>query len=99
MEVMTSFCLILFTTSMPSRHLAEDGVHLVEVRLGRVGDEELAAAGVLAGVGHGQGAGRVLVGVEMGLALDLVPGPAGADPRVVRLLGERIAALDHEVRR
>ena len=72
MELITSFCLILFTTSMPSRHLAEDGVHPIEVRLGRVADEELAAAGILAGMGHRQGAGHVLVGVEVGLALDLV---------------------------
>ena len=79
-------------------HLTEHRVHLVEMRLGRVADEELAAAGVLAGVRHGQGAGHVLVGVEVGLALDLVARAAGADARVARLLGERIAALDHEVR-
>src|SRR5687767_12128007 len=52
---------------------AEDRVQAVEVRSGGVGDEELAAAGVLAGVGHAQRAGRVLLGVgRAGLALDVV---------------------------
>ena len=40
------------------RHLAEDGVAAVEVRLRREGDEELAAAGVGAGEGHADGAPR-----------------------------------------
>ena len=97
MEVMTSFCLMLLTTSIPWRHLAEDGVDPVEVRLGCVADEELAAAGVLPGVRHRERPGHVLVGVEVGLALDLVAGAAGADARVVGVLRERIAALDHEV--
>ena len=94
---MTSFCLILFTTSMPWVHLAEDRVNLVEMRLGGVGDEELAAAGVLAGVGHGEGAGGVLVGVQVGLALDLVARARRCRPGDCGLLGERIAALNHEV--
>src|SRR2546425_13146241 len=34
--------------------LSENGVDSVKVRLGRMTDEELAAAGVLPGVGHGQ---------------------------------------------
>src|SRR5438445_682047 len=34
--------------------LSENSVDSVKVRLGRMTDEELAAAGVLAGVGHGQ---------------------------------------------
>ena len=71
---------------------------LVQVGLGRVGDEELAAAGVLPGMRHREGSRGVLVGVEVGLALDLVARPTGADPRVGRILRERIAALNHEVR-
>src|SRR5690606_4722303 len=51
--------------------------------------EELAATGVLAGVGHREGAGLVAVRVALGLALDRVAGPAGAGA-----LGA--AALAHE---
>src|SRR5690606_21886908 len=81
----------------PLGHLAEDGVDPVEMRLRRVGDEELAAAGVLAGVRHRQRARVVLVRVARSLALDLPAGTAGANPRVAGILGERIATLDHEV--
>src|SRR3954469_12577339 len=63
-----------------------------------VGNEELAAAGVFSGVRHGEGSSRVFVSVEVSLALDLVAGPAGADARIVGILGEGIAALNHEVR-
>ena len=77
--------------------LAEDRVNLVEMRLGAVADEELAATGILAGVGHGESAGGVLVGIKVGFTLDLVAGPAGPHPSVVGVLGQRIAALNHEV--
>src|SRR5439155_4671535 len=50
--------------------LSENGVDSVKVRLGSMTDEELAAAGVLPGVGHGQGPRDVLVDVLLGLALD-----------------------------
>src|SRR5216117_2461217 len=50
--------------------LSENGVDSVKVRLGRMTDEELAAAGVLPGVGHGQRPRDVLVDVLLGLALD-----------------------------
>jgi hypothetical protein len=80
------------------RHLAEDGMDLVEVGLRRMGDEELAATGVLAGMRHGECPRGVLVSVQVGLALDFVPRPPGADPRVPGLLGERIPTLNHEVR-
>src|SRR5438034_3069687 len=43
--------------------LSENGVDSVKVRLGSMTDEELAAAGVLPGVGHGQGPRDVLVDV------------------------------------
>src|SRR5437899_757085 len=76
--------------------LSENGVDSVKVRLGRMTDEELAAAGVLAGVGHGQRPHHVLVDVLLGLALDSVTRPAGAD---APLPGLRIgvASLNHEV--
>src|SRR6266849_5064157 len=59
-------------------------------------DEELAAAGVLTGVGHGQRPGDVLVDVFLGFALDGVAGPAGADAPLSALrIG--VASLNHEV--
>src|SRR6476646_1447159 len=67
----------------PLTDLPEHRVNPIEMRLRRVADEELAAAGVFARVGYGQGAGHVLVGVEVRLALDLVARPAGADPGIV----------------
>src|SRR5206468_11409907 len=76
--------------------LSENGVDSVQVRLGGMTDEELAAAGVLSGVGHGQRPRDVLVDVLLGLALDGVTRPAGAD---APLPGLRIgvASLNHEV--
>src|SRR5438093_327070 len=59
--------------------LSENGVDSVKVRLGGVTDEELAAARVLAGVGHGQRPRHVLVDVLLGLALDGVARPAAPD--------------------
>src|SRR5208282_2452403 len=53
-----------------------------------VGDEELAAAGVLARMGHGERARRMLLRVD--LALDLVAGAAHAGSRGT-------TALDHEI--
>ena len=46
----------------PLGHLAEDGMHSIEMGLGGVGDEELAATGVLPGMGHRQGAHRLRSG-------------------------------------
>jgi hypothetical protein len=79
------------------RDLAEDRMHAVQMGLGRMRDEELAAASILAGMRHGKSTSGVLVGVQMGLTLDLVSRAAGADSRVVGILGERIPTLDHEV--
>src|SRR5438034_11777218 len=76
--------------------LSENGVDAVKVRLGRMADEELAAAGVLAGVGHGQRSRHVLVDVLLGLALDGVTGAAGAHAPFPGL-GNRVTALNHEV--
>src|SRR3989454_169723 len=77
--------------------LSENGVDSVKVRLGRMTDEELAAAGVLPGVGHGQRPRDVLVDVLLGLALDGVAGPAGADASLPGLRN-RVTTLNHEVR-
>src|SRR5207237_10511582 len=70
--------------------LSEDRVHAFEPWRGDVRDEELGAVGIGAGVGHGQGAALELVGVALGLVLELVARPAAAGA-----LG--VAALDHEV--
>src|SRR5439155_5634876 len=75
---------------------AEDGLDAVQVWLGRVADEGLAAAGVLPRVRHGQRAGDVLMRVALGLALDRVPRGPGSDPPLAGL-GVGIAPLDHEV--
>src|SRR5438128_5882353 len=77
--------------------LSENDVDSVKVRLGSMTDEELAAAGVLPGVGHGQGPRDVLVDVLLGLALDGVAGPAGADASLPGLRN-RVTTLNHEVR-
>ena len=62
-----------------------------------MGDEELASARILAGVGHAQRTGGVFVSVEVRLALDLVPRAAGTYPGIARLPGQRVASLNHEV--
>src|SRR5258706_662580 len=78
------------------RDLSENRVDAVQMPLRRVADEELAAAGVLAGVGHGQRSRDVLVDVLLCLALDLVARAAGAD-RPLAALRVGVAALNHEV--
>ena len=62
--------------------------------------EELAAARILAGVGHGERADFVLVGIAGRLTLDLPPGTAGADARIAgrEIARERVAALHDEIR-
>src|SRR6266568_5510412 len=72
-------------------HLAEDGVTAVEVRDRGLGDEELRAVRVRAGVRHGEqpGAVELVVGADLVREAEARPAVAGA---------ERIAALDHEVR-
>jgi len=37
---------------MAGNHFPENGVFSIEMRLGGVGDEELASVGVLPGIGH-----------------------------------------------
>src|SRR6266545_7678425 len=76
--------------------LAKDGVDAVQMRLGRVTNEELAAAGVLPRVRHGQGAADVFVRVARRLALDRIPRPSRPDPALAGL-GVGVAPLDHEV--
>ena len=97
MEVITSFCWIAFTTSMPVVTWPKTVCTPSRCGCGAVTDEELAAAGVLAGVRHRERADHVLVRVALRLALDLVAGAAGADARVARHPRERVAALDDEV--
>ena len=58
-------------------HLAEHGVLAVQPRVGHVGDEELAAVGVRAGVGHRQHAALVAQAV-VGLVLEAVARAAAA---------------------
>src|SRR3972149_9261663 len=71
-------------------HSPEDGVAIVQAGLGRERYIELAAVGVGAAVGHGQGAEAVLpVGAE--LVRDTVAGVAAA-------VAKGVAALDDELR-
>src|ERR1051325_8085588 len=81
---------------LPLAHLSEHRVDGVGVRLRGVTDEELAAAGVLRGGGHGERTGHVPAHVLVRLALDGIARPAGADPSLAGL-GVGIAALNHEV--
>src|SRR5689334_3583773 len=86
----------------PIDDLAENGVHAIEVPAAGVAqhDEELAATGILAGVGHGESADLMRLRIAGGLTLDLVAGPPGANPGVSRrkISGEGIATLDDEIR-
>ena len=72
---------------------AEDGMEVVEALGGREGEEEFAAVGVRAGVGHGEDAGGVMA--EAG---DKFVGEVGRDGRGERIgvLETRVAALDDE---
>src|SRR5437763_997734 len=81
--------------------LAENGVNAIEVPAVCVAqdNEELAAAGVLTGVGHRERADLVGFRIAGSLALDLVAGSAGADSRIARgkITGERVTALEDEI--
>src|SRR5437879_11691821 len=76
--------------------LPGDGVRAVEMPLRGMADEELAAAGVLPGMRHGERPSDVLVDVAICLALDRVARAAGADASFARLR-VRVATLDHEI--
>src|SRR5262249_10518510 len=69
--------------------LPEDGVAAVQMRLWRMRDEELAAAGVLAREGHSDRAASVRPGVD--LTAELITGAALA-------VASRVAPLDDEIR-
>src|SRR5262245_32223080 len=69
--------------------LPEDGVTAGQMRLGRVRDEKLAAACVLARKRHPDRAANVRPGVD--LAADLIAGAAFA-------VAERVASLNDEIR-
>src|SRR5260370_42219548 len=73
-------------------HFAENAVLIIQMAGGRNGDEELAAVGVGAGVGHGKYSrfGVLQRGVELVGELVARTAAPGAF---------RVAALDHEVRK
>src|ERR1022692_2869002 len=71
-------------------HLAEDAVLFIQPRSGRYRDEELAAVGVRAGVGHRQKALFGMVEIGMKLIGEAISRSAAAGP-----FG--IAALNHEI--
>src|SRR5688572_29928071 len=85
----------------PFRDAAEDGVNAIKVLRALLAEHhgELAAASVLAGVRHRQGADDVLLVAALGLALDGPPRTTGADGPFGVLAAFRvgIAALDDEV--
>src|SRR5690606_36494497 len=70
--------------------LAEDGVAAVQPGGGDMGDEELAAIGAGAGIGHGQLARGIVAQVRADLVLEAVARAAGAG-------AARAAALDQEI--
>src|SRR5215475_4955741 len=59
--------------------LAEDGVFPVELLVRELGDEELRAAGVAPGVGHGEPTGAIERERSDDLVRQAVAGTAGAD--------------------
>src|SRR5208283_5447928 len=72
-------------------HVAEDGVAIIQVRRGRDGDEELAAIGAGAGIGHGESA-------RLGMAqrwMELVRKAVAWPPTAISL---RASSLNHELR-
>src|SRR5947208_8530300 len=74
--------------------LSENGVDSVKVRLGRMTDEELAAAGVLRGVGNGRGPREVIVDVLLSLTLDGFAWPRGAGGSIPSLRN-RVTSRTH----
>ena len=88
--VSVSPCLVALTTSWPLSHFAEDGVFAVEPIGHDVGDEELAAVGAGAGVGHRERSDLVLVRIAFELVFEAIAGAAAAG-------AGGVAALDHEV--
>lgn len=78
---------------------AETGVDAIEMLgIGAVvADEELAAAGVLASMSHGQDATVVVLLRCIGLAFDAIARAASANAWVAHIDTERAAALDDEI--
>lgn len=76
----------------------EHRVHPIEMGRCTMGDEELAATGVGAGVGHAQGTGRVALRIRCTqFALDLVSRSAGTGLASGTLFRIRATTLDHEI--
>ena len=76
---------------------SKDGVHAIEMRGGGMGDEELAATGVFAGMGHAQGAGGMLFWVTCSLTFNVMTGAAGAGHAAGTFFRVGATALNHEV--
>ncbi len=76
---------------LTSNHFAEHGMAPIQVRLGRVRDEKLAAIGVRSRIGHRQRTGFVAQWVIGQFIFESIAGTAGAATG-------GIAALDHEIR-
>jgi hypothetical protein len=72
-------------------YAAENRVLAGEPERGDLGDEELAAVGVWAGVGHGQQPGAIELQLPNNLVNETITRAAGA-------VAKRIAALNHEFR-
>src|SRR5262245_53334539 len=72
-----------------TRDLPENGVAAIQMRLRRVSDEKLAAAGVLARKGHTDRASTIGPGID--LAANLIAGAALA-------VAARITPLNNEIR-
>lgn len=82
----------------PFDHLAEAGVHAVEMlSVGAVvADEELAAACVFACMGHGEYAAVVILFFGLGFAFDMPAGAAGAYAGVAGIAAIGASALNDE---
>lgn len=80
---------------LPFDHLAKDGVLAVEMGLGRVGDEELAAICARASICHRERASFVLVRIAAGFVLEGVAWAAATCASGVAPLNDEVA--DHTV--
>ena len=83
--------LDLIDDILSGHHMTEDRMFAVQMRGRHMGDEELAAVGVGAGVGHGEDAGARMLQGRIDLVGEGVARTAGPG-------SQRTAALDHEIR-
>lgn len=73
----------------PLYYLSKYGVHAIQVGLGAVGDEELAATGVFTCVGHGQSSSAVFMWIYF--TFDSITWPSSS-------ITLRTSSLDYEIR-